>query len=137
MSGAPGHAAGHDEGEQRPKVLLVDDDEVNLMLVAAALTQHGFDVTEVDNGDQALRVLGGWIPDLVVLDARMPGLDGFGLLAALQQSARPVPVVLFTAFYEDSLRAKALAGGALAFLTKPVSSSALLDVVQLALAKSC
>jgi hypothetical protein len=48
--------------EDRPKVLLVDDDEVNLMLVSAALSKHGFDVTEAGSGDEALRILGGWIP---------------------------------------------------------------------------
>ncbi len=120
MSGAPGHAAGHDEGEQRPKVLLVDDDEVNLMLVAAALTQHGFDVTEVDNGDQALRVLGGWIPDLVVLDARMPGLDGFETCEELRgmYGLENVPVLMLTGLDDEASIKRAYDAGATDFFVK-------------------
>lgn len=66
-----------DELPARPKVLLVDDDEVNLLLTAVALRDQGFAVTEASSGAAAIRVLTDWLPDIVVLDAVMPGLDGF------------------------------------------------------------
>ena len=61
----------------QPQVLLVDDDEVNLLLTAHALRERGFRITEVASGERALDLLADWTPDVIVLDAMMPGLDGF------------------------------------------------------------
>ena len=72
-----GHPLIDDEDQAQPKVLLVDDDEVTLLLTSIALRERGFAVTEVTSGERALRLLGDWLPDVVVLDAVMPGLDGF------------------------------------------------------------
>jgi CheY-like chemotaxis protein len=66
-----------DEALRQPRILLVDDDEVTLLMTAAALRERGFAVTEATDGVRALRLLGDWTPDLIVLDALMPGLDGF------------------------------------------------------------
>ena len=114
--------------DERPKVLLVDDDDVNLMLVSAALQQHGFDITEANNGDEALRLLGGWIPDLVVLDARMPGLDGFETCRRLK--ANPalahLPVIFMTGLAIAAVR-DALAPAPVLF--KPFSRKHLLTAV--------
>ncbi|GAA0756577.1 EAL domain-containing protein [Ideonella azotifigens] len=106
--------------EERPKVLLVDDDDVNLMLVAAALTQHGFDVTQANNGDEALRILGGWIPDLVVLDARMPGLDGFETCEELRNmyGLENVPVLMLTGLADEASIQRAYDAGATDFFVK-------------------
>ena len=66
-----------DHSPERPKVLLVDDDEVTLMLTAQALRGRGFEITEANSGERALAMLADWTPDVIVLDAMMPGLDGF------------------------------------------------------------
>ena len=55
--------------------MLVDDDEVNLLLTAAALRERGFNITESSGGEHALKVLADWAPDIIVLDAMMPGLS--------------------------------------------------------------
>ena len=73
----PLHAFADDDSPEQPKVLLVDDDEVNLMLTAVALRERGFDITEAVSGDLAIRMLADWSPDIIVLDALMPGMDGF------------------------------------------------------------
>ena len=62
-----------DDGLEQPRVLLVDDDEVNLLLTSIALRERGFSITEASSGEQALQVLTEWLPDIVVLDAIMPG----------------------------------------------------------------
>lgn len=67
-----------------PRVLLVDDDEVNLLLTAAALRERGFDVTEANSGGDALAHLSARTPDVVVLDALMPELDGFETCSLLR-----------------------------------------------------
>ena len=56
-----------EEDQEQPKVLLVDDDEVTLLLTSIALRERGFAVTEATSGERALRLLGDWLPDVVVL----------------------------------------------------------------------
>mgnify|MGYP002141203016 CR=1 FL=1 len=78
-----------------PRVLLVDDDPVNLLLTAMALRERGFDVTEVTSAETALSRLTEIRPDVIALDALMPGMDGFETqqqLALLPQP--PVPVIV-------------------------------------------
>ena len=81
-----------------PRVLLVDDDEVNLMLTSIALREAGFDVVEAPDGAAALHQLEESAPDLVVLDALMPGMNGFETCKSLR--AMPgyaqVPVLMLT-----------------------------------------
>lgn len=111
--GAPGSA-------DVPKVLLVDDDEVNLMLVSAALTQQGFDITEATDGHSALRLLREWTPDLVVLDARMPGLDGFETCRELRgmYGFENVPVLMLTGLDDEGSINRAYQAGATDFFVK-------------------
>jgi CheY-like chemotaxis protein len=90
--------------EDRPRVLLVDDDEVNLMLTSAALRERGFEVAEVSSGAEALGRLDDVAPDMVVLDALMPDMDGFATCQALR--ARPgyglLPVLMLTGLDDDA-----------------------------------
>ena len=87
-----------DDLSQRPQVLLVDDDELTLLLTAQSLRERGFDVFEARSGELALTMLAHWTPDLVVLDALMPGLDGFATCQALRRLAgfENVPVLMLT-----------------------------------------
>ncbi len=71
-----------------PTVLLVDDDEVNLLLTTLALRERGFLITEASSGEQALELLADWVPDIVVLDAMMPALDGFETCRAIRAMRR-------------------------------------------------
>ena len=73
----------------RPKLLLVDDDEVNLMLTAVALRERGFDVVEAGSGDRALQLLTERPTDVVVLDAMMPGLRRLRDLPRAARDAGP------------------------------------------------
>jgi CheY-like chemotaxis protein len=80
----PSHAFADDDSPEQPKVLLVDDDEVNLMLTAVALRERGFAIVEAASGERALQMLADWSPDIIVLDALMPGMDGFQTCAELR-----------------------------------------------------
>lgn len=116
---AAGSSLGFSHAE-RPRVLLVDDDEVNLMLVSAALTQHGFDITEATDGEAALRLLRDWTPDLVVLDARMPGLDGFETCRELRRmyGFENIPVLMLTGLDDEGSINRAYQAGATDFFVK-------------------
>lgn len=114
----PGQAL--DDLQHPPRVLLVDDDEVNLLLTAAALRERGFDVTETNNGSQALDQLSSHAPDVVVLDALMPGLDGFETCSLLRATPgfESLPVLMLTGLDDEASINRAYQAGATDFFVK-------------------
>ena len=122
----PSYAA--DGPTAMPTVLLVDDDAVNLLITAQALRERGFAVTEAGSGSEALDLLIGWAPDLVVLDARMPDPDGFATCATLR--ARPgcehLPVLMLTGLEDEASVAHAYEVGATDFFVKSAAQYSLL-----------
>jgi predicted signal transduction protein with EAL and GGDEF domain/DNA-binding response OmpR family regulator len=109
----------HADGESR-QVLLVDDDEVNLLVTSSALAEHGFSVTTAGGGEQALQMLADWVPDVIVLDAQMPGMDGFETCSHLRQ--RPgfetLPVLMLTGLDDEASITRAYRVGANDFFVK-------------------
>jgi PAS domain S-box-containing protein len=103
-----------------PSVLLVDDDEVNLLLTALALRERGFKITEAARGEQALRLLREFTPDIIVLDAIMPGLDGFATCRALRRMPgfENAPVLMLTGLDDDASITRAYEAGATDFFVK-------------------
>ena len=116
-----------DDLPSQPKVLLVDDDEVNLLLTSIALRERGFDITEATGGDQAIRMLADWLPDVVVLDALMPGLDGFETCRELRHLAgfESLPVLMLTGLDDDASITRAYEAGATDFFVKSTQWSLL------------
>jgi predicted signal transduction protein with EAL and GGDEF domain/DNA-binding NarL/FixJ family response regulator len=117
-----------DEGlREEPEVLLVDDDDVNLLLTALALRDRGFRVTEASGGEQALKLLRQQGFDLVVLDAMMPGLDGFDTCRTLRQMPgfENMPVLMLTGLDDDASITKAYNAGATDFFVKATQWSLL------------
>ena len=114
-------------GRTRPEVLLVDDDEVNLLLTALALRERGFNITEVASGTQALQRLQAHTPDIIVLDAIMPGLDGFQTCRQLRMlpGFENVPVLMLTGLEDDASITRAYEAGATDFFVKATQWSLL------------
>ena len=81
------------------KILVVDDTEQVRQILSFVLTGKGYDVTQASDGDQALARVREEIPDLIVLDAMMPGRTGFDVAGILKNDARTqhVPIVMLTA----------------------------------------
>ena len=116
-----------DDAPERPKVLLVDDDEVTLMLTAVALRERGFEISEASSGEQALALLDDWTPDTIVLDAVMPGLDGFATCQALRGLAgyENMPVLMLTGLDDEVSITRAYQVGATDFFVKSTQWSLL------------
>ncbi len=114
------HAFDANDSPERPKVLLVDDDEVTLMLTAVALRERGFEITEASSGEQALGLLEDWLPDIIVLDALMPGLDGFATCQVLRGMAgfENMPVLMLTGLDDEASITRAYQVGATDFFVK-------------------
>lgn len=112
--------------------LLIVDDEPNLLLaVAACLRADGYEVLTARNGGEALIHLTHTIPDLIISDIRMPGIDGYGLVRQLRTSPRTelIPIVFLTAKDETEDRIAGFRAGVDAYLTKPFEPDELLAVV--------
>ena len=116
----PRGAATDEDLPERPNVLLVDDDEVNLLLTSIALRERGFAITEATGGEQAIGILGDWLPDVVVLDALMPGLDGFQTCRELRAlpGFESLPVLILTGLDDDASINRAYEAGATDFFVK-------------------
>jgi predicted signal transduction protein with EAL and GGDEF domain/CheY-like chemotaxis protein len=117
---------------EQPRVLLVDDDEVNLLLTSVALRERGFAVTEVSSGEMAIRTLAEWLPDIVVLDALMPGLDGFETCRELRvlPGYESLPVLMLTGLDDDASITRAYEAGATDFFVKTTKWSLLTGRLQ-------
>lgn len=104
-----------------PLVLVVDDQEANVRLAGAVLTSAGFDIMPALSGEQAFRRLSVSLPDVILLDMRMPVQDGFDVLAKLKsdQTTADIPVIFVTAAHEREFVVRALDAGAADYITKP------------------
>jgi predicted signal transduction protein with EAL and GGDEF domain/FixJ family two-component response regulator len=124
---SPGALADDEDAVARPRVLLVDDDEVNLLLTSIALRERGFDITEATSGEKALEMLAGWTPDVVVLDALMPGKDGFRTCRELRtlHGQESLPVLMLTGLDDDASILRAYEAGATDFFVKSTQWSLL------------
>jgi putative two-component system response regulator len=105
-----------------PRVLVVDDEPLNLDLMLAYLEPEGYQVSTASTGLGALDAVAASPPDLILLDAMMPGLDGFTVCARLKATpeTRLIPVVVVTALAAVEERIHAINVGADDFLSKPV-----------------
>ncbi len=101
------------------KVLLVDDESAITANLAPFLERAGFAVAVAADGEEALRQVAGFAPDLVILDVLMPKLDGREVLRRLRRAGNWVPVILLTQVGESTERAMALMEGADDYLNKP------------------
>lgn len=120
------------EVEPAPTLFVVDDDETFLKLACHYLDRAGYSVTAFSDGMAALERALSSPPDLILVDIRMPGLDGFGLLGALRSNQRTalLPVVFLTAIRDVKAQRKGMRLGADDFLVKPVTQGDLLDAVK-------
>jgi len=117
------------------KILVVDDNAENRALVEATLGDEGHEVVAAENGARALELFEREPPDCVLLDVRMPGMDGFAVCAALRAlpGGADVPVLFLTASRDVDTFDRALRAGADDFLTKPIRPTELIVRVQAAL----
>jgi CheY-like chemotaxis protein len=114
-----------------PTVLIVDDDAEITRAIGLRLKKAGYTALIAHNGQQGLELAKSTPPDVIVLDLRMPVMDGFALLEKLQNSVhmRNIPAIILSADAADRARLKALRGGATHFLEKPYRAQDLIDAL--------
>lgn len=124
--------AGKSKARSRHRVLIADDDPMLVKLVEYKLTHDGFEVITAADGEQALAAAKSAQPDLVILDAMMPGLDGFEVLRRLKEdpSTREIVVVMLTARRLEHDIVGGLKIGAADYIVKPFLPDELLARVR-------
>jgi two-component system KDP operon response regulator KdpE len=113
-------------------VLVVDDEPQVLRLLRTALTERGYDVATAASGHEALASVDRRMPDVVLLDLTMPGLDGFAVCRALRERST-VPIIVISARGEEHDKVVALDLGADDYLTKPFGMEELLARIRVAI----
>ncbi len=119
------------EPQAKPRILCVDDDRVTLRAIERALLTSGYMVLTADNGARALQTLQSVKPDLILLDAMMPEMDGYEVCARLRQNEEfnSTPVIFVTSLEQKEDKAKAFALGAADYINKPIQKETLLAKV--------
>jgi adenylate cyclase len=117
--------------EPQPKVLVVDDLEQNIRLLEAVLGSNGYDVTAASSGPEALERVSEDVPDIVLLDIQMPGMNGYEVCRRLRESPATqfLPVVMVTSS-DQEVRINAIEAGADDFIIKPFNKQELLARVR-------
>lgn len=118
-------------------VLIIDDERALSQALAVRFRAAGFNPITADNGVNGLAAAEATLPDAIVLDMRMPDLDGSEVHARLKQRAElaAIPVIFLSANVQDSARQSALANGAWAYLTKPYDPREVVAVVTEAISR--
>ncbi|GAB4375942.1 MAG: response regulator [Acidobacteriota bacterium] len=111
-----------------PTILIVDDEDNLRLLYRKELEDEGFEVLEAASAEEGLRLFEQHRPDLVVLDIRMPGMNGLEAMAQVLDRDRRVPIVLHTAY--DSYRDDFTSWAADAYVTKSADTSELVRTVR-------
>ena len=116
-----------DEGATRSRVLVAEDDEISATILLHRLEREGLDAVHYDSGNAAFEAALSETPDLVILDVKMPGMDGFEVLERLRRtpSYRTVPIIMLTSMGSESDVVRGFRLGADDYILKPFSPTEL------------
>ena len=119
-------------GVPPPRVLIVDDCEDNRILLRVLLDPSGFEIREACNGSEAVSQAGSWQPNLILMDLRMPDMDGFEAIRRIRatQECRQAGIISVSASILSNDREASLAVGANEFVSKPVAKDELFDKIR-------
>jgi len=105
------------------KILIVDDTPANIDVLRGYLSQQGYRLAIATNGEKALKIANRLLPNLILLDVMMPGIDGFEVCHRLkaQPETKDIPVIFMTALHDKKDKVKGFELGAVDYITKPLS----------------
>ena len=109
------------------RILAVDDQEDNRRILRDLLTSAGYEVIEATTGEDAVISAEAHVPDLILMDIQLPGIDGYEATRRIKAkpALRPIPLFVVTSYALSGDETKALAAGANAYVSKPFSPRAL------------
>ncbi|MFQ6618101.1 MAG: sigma-54-dependent transcriptional regulator [Fidelibacterota bacterium] len=116
--------------EKGGNILIVDDESIVRVSLTALLSEEGFNVDSAGSGEEALKKVstGGW--DLLMVDIKMPGMDGIELLKKIKGLQPEIPIIIITAYASIGTAVNAMKSGAEDYLVKPFNTDELKFVIQ-------
>ena len=119
------------------RILCVEDNDDNLFMLHRRLSRAGFDVKITTNGTEAVEWAKTLLPDLIVMDLNLSGLDGWEATRRLknQPETKHIPIIVLTAHTDERSRDKAFAAGCDDYDTKPIDSGGLVRKIQALLSR--
>jgi two-component system cell cycle response regulator DivK len=114
------------------KILVVEDNEQNRILMRQILTYHGYEVLEAADGAAGLKMAGEHMPDLILLDLQMPVMGGLAVIQELRKTPElsKLKVIAVTSFAMKGDREKALEAGFDEYVTKPIDTRKFVELVK-------
>lgn len=132
LSGRP-HNNGKSAGMDRPRILIVDDEQTVRDLVAKTLTMADYDVDTAPDGPTAIDRLRSAQYDLLITDLKMPGMDGLSVIREARQQSAEMPIIIITGYSTEASAIEAINLGVSGYLTKPFRLPRVLAVAARAL----
>ena len=122
--------------EDLSRILAVDDSPETLMLLTDILTSNGYEVLTASNGHTALKLVEAEVPDLILLDVKMPGMDGYEVCRKLKSAkySSRIPVIFISGLYEAASKIKGFNAGGVDYIAKPFQLEEVLARVETHLA---
>lgn len=117
-------------GTEKPKLLVVDDQMGVRRLLYEAFQEDDFEVRMAGSGLEAIDIIGEFAPDLILLDMKMPGMNGLETLAEIKRLNPKASVIMMTAYGELEIVSEALRLGAREYVTKPFDINVLRDLAK-------
>lgn len=116
----------------KKKILIVEDNDLNLKLFRDLLTAHGYDTIETKEGMEAIRLTKEQHPDLILMDIQLPEVSGLDVTRKIKADAtiNDIPIIAVTAFAMKDDEEKILAAGCEAYISKPISIIPFLNTVR-------
>jgi two-component system response regulator HydG len=118
---------------EKGRILVADDEESHRIMLRAVLAEEGYEVAEAADGPEAIRAVEQEPFDLILLDIRMPGMDGIEALTEIRKISPYIPVLMMTAYASVKTAVEALKAGAFEYLIKPLDIDELKILIEKAL----
>jgi CheY-like chemotaxis protein len=112
------------------KILIIEDNDLNMKLVRTVLRDH-YEIAGADTAEQGIEIAREWLPDLVLMDIQLPGMDGLAATRIIKGDPRTngLKIVALTAFALEGDEKKARDAGCIGYLTKPINTRSLLPAI--------
>ena len=119
--------------QPRPKILVIDDEEAVRQSLSSVLTTYHFTVVTFESALTALEAIRAKPPHVIILDVRMPDIDGLSALQMISEIAPHVPVIMLTGHGEVPVAVRAMKSGAFDFVEKPIDDLKLVEIINTAI----
>lgn len=111
------------------RILIIEDNESNIYLISFILKKHGYSVIEAKSGEEGIILASSALPDLIIMDIQLPGIDGLETTRRIRQSSAdgrippipPIPIVALTSYALMGDRDKAIEAGCTGYIEKPIN----------------